>query len=129
MITKFQQPAFEQPLCNVCSIAVTNPICPSCLSEEFKAWLTLYPGLKKELMPKLQRYLRWIEDRNYNATICIKCKSKSVSVCPYCFTEYVLSELKKLEANKIVLREFFEFFNYDFEHTGYFNEGEKLGAY
>lgn len=80
-------------------------------------------------MPKLENYLKWIENRTYEGTSCIKCKNNSAIVCPYCFTEYVLQELKKLEANKIVLKEFFVFFNFDFDHTGYYDEGEKLGVY
>ncbi|MEM0465705.1 MAG: hypothetical protein QXW97_03330 [Candidatus Pacearchaeota archaeon] len=130
MTIKFQ-PIFErQLLCDICSIAITNPICPSCLSEEFEAWLTLYPNLKKELIPKLEKYINWLEDRRYNnPTTCIKCRKESVTICPYCFTEYVLGELKKLEVNKIILKEFFEFFNFDFERTGYTKEAEKLGFY
>ena len=90
--------------------------------------MTLYPNLRKELLPKLKSYLAKIEDNALEYTQCIKCKDNIASVCPYCFTEYVLRELKKIEANKIVLGEFFEFFNFDFDHTGYSKEAEKLGV-
>ncbi|MBR9705228.1 hypothetical protein GOV12_07485 [Candidatus Pacearchaeota archaeon] len=128
MINKFQTISEPQSMCDVCSMAVTNPICPNCLTEEFKAWLTLYPDLKKQVMPKLRRYLMWLEERLYEGTLCIKCRQTSAAVCPYCFTEYVFMELKKLEVSKIVLTEFFEFFNFDFDHTGYSKEAEKLGV-
>jgi len=36
--------------------------------------------------------------------------------------------LKKIKVNKAILKEFLEFFNYDFEHTGYSKDAEELGA-
>jgi len=117
--------AFEC-LCDVCSGAVINPICPRCLAGEIKAWLTLYPALGREVLPKLSKYLKTVEIRK-NATICIKCKHKRAAVCPCCFTEYVLNELKKLNSSKIILREFLQFFNFDFNHNAYTMEAEKLG--
>lgn len=121
--------AFEpQFLCDVCSIAVTNPLCPNCLATEIEAWLTLYPNLRKELLPRMKRYIENIGEQAIEFTQCIKCGNKTASVCPYCFTDQVLKELKKLETNKIILKEFFEFFNFDFDHTGYSREAEKLGV-
>lgn len=117
-----------QYLCDVCSIAVTNPLCPSCLATEIEAWVTLYPNLSKELIPRIRRYIENISEKAIDFTQCIKCGNKTASVCPYCFTSQVLRELKKLEVNKIILREFFEFFNFDFDHTGYSREAEKLGV-
>ena len=114
-------------LCDVCSEAVTNPLCPACLTIEIEAWLTLYPDLKRELLPRLKKYLYSLEKSVPEATICIKCRNKRVSVCPYCFTNFVFNELKKIHANKIILKEFFEFFNFDLEHTGYSQEAEELG--
>ncbi len=116
-------------MCDVCSEAVTNPICPYCLAEAISAWLTLYPNLREELMPKLKNYLNKISGRLLNYTICIKCKSKRAMVCPYCFTEFVLRELKKLNVSPMVLKEFFEFFNFDLHHTGYSNEAYELGVF
>ena len=78
-------------------------------------------------MPKLNRYLYRIEDKLTDSTECIKCKDKRAAVCPYCFTDFVLMELKKIRANRIVLKEFLEFFNFDFDHDGYSKEAEKLG--
>ncbi len=128
-MTKNNFSAFEpQFLCDECNIAVTNPLCPACLATEVEAWLTLYPNLRKELLPRLKSYLAKMEDKELEYTQCIKCKNNIASVCPYCFTEYVLRELKRIEANKIVLGEFFEFFNFDFDRTGYSKEAEKLGV-
>ncbi len=129
MITNKKFTALEpQFLCDVCSIAVTNPICPSCMTEEVEAWLTLYPDLRNQILPRLDHYLKKIEDKPFDSTRCIKCKSKKAAVCPYCFTENVLNELKRIKANRIILKEFLQFFNFDFEHTEYSQEAERLGV-
>lgn len=118
-----------QIMCDICSEAIINPLCPFCLATEINAWLTLYPSLRKELFPKLGEYLRRMNNKIENYTGCIKCKNNRAFICPYCFTEYVLRELKKLGANKIIIKEFLEFFNFDFDHTGYYKEAEKLGVF
>ena len=129
MANKHNFSAFEpQYLCDVCNIAVTNPLCPACLAIEIDAWLTLYPDLRRELFPRIKKHIVNTDVKEKDSTQCIKCGSKTASICPYCFTSQVLRELKKLGVNKIILREFFEFFNFDFEHTGYSKEAEKLGV-
>lgn len=125
---KYSQALEPRFLCDICSEAVSNPLCPSCLAVEIEAWLTLYPDLRKQIMPKLEKYLNRIENKMEESTKCIKCSNKRAAICPYCFTEFVLDELKRIEANKIILREFFEFFNFDFEHTQYSEEAEELGV-
>jgi len=117
-----------QDMCNVCSQAITNPLCPTCLTTEIQAWLTLYPDLRRQLLPKLFRYLHITEETLKDSTACLKCRNKRASVCPYCFTDYVLKQLKKINVNRIILKEFFEFFNFDLDHTGYSEEAEKLGV-
>ncbi len=117
-----------QYACDVCSEAITHPICPACLTTEIEAWLTLYPNLRQELIPRLQEYLKKIDKKLEDSTICIKCGDKKAAVCTYCFTENVFQELKKINANIIILKEFLEFFNFDFNHDGYSDEAEKLGV-
>ena len=116
----------EQYLCDFCGEAIINPICPSCITTEIEAWLSLYPNLRKEIMPKLNTFLKKINNKT-NATECIQCKNKRAAICPYCFTKLILNELKKLKSNKIIITEFFEFFNFDLHHTGYTREAERLG--
>jgi len=129
MANKHHFSALEpQYLCDVCSVAVTNPLCPACLALEIEAWLTLYPDLRKQVLPSIKRYINKSDEKSIDSTLCIKCGNKTASVCPYCFTNQVLTELKKLEVNKIILTEFFEFFNFDFDHTGYSEEAEEIGA-
>ena len=116
-----------QITCDICSEAVINPLCPFCLTAEINAWLVLYPNLRKELMPRICEYLKKIEDKVEDCANCIKCGNKWASLCSYCFTEHILKELKKIGANKIIIKEFLEFFNFD--HTGYYKEAEKLGVF
>ncbi|MDP2925470.1 MAG: hypothetical protein Q8N99_03805 [Nanoarchaeota archaeon] len=127
-LTKYYNALEPQFLCDDCSIAITNPICPFCLTTEIDAWLTLYPSLRGEIIPSLERYLKRIGNRLTEYTICIKCKNKRAAVCPYCFTTFVLKELKKINANKVVIKEFIQFFNFDFEHSDFSKEAEKLGV-
>ncbi len=101
--------------CDICSEAVTNPLCPICLTGEVEAWLTLYPTLGKELLPKLKKYLERVENKIVDSTQCIKCKNKKASICPYCFIDHVFGELKKINENKRIFREFLQFFNYESE--------------
>ena len=114
--------------CNICSEAITNPICPFCLTNEIKAWLTLYPHLKEDILSSLNAYLVKVNNdiTNYG-TICIKCHKDRASVCPYCFTEFVFKKLVEIQAGKIILREFFEFFNFDLDHKGYTEFAEEIG--
>ena len=102
-------------LCDVCGEAVTTPLCPACLVVEIDAWTTLYPDLRRGLLPKLKKYLERINQRIVDATKCIKCKNKRASVCPYCFTDHVLGELKKISSNNQIIKEFIEFFDFNHE--------------
>ena len=113
MLQKYQLIFEQHYMCDVCSEAVTNPICPLCIAVEIEAWLTFYPNLRQELLPKLNIYLKNIKEKITESTKCIKCKNKIASVCPYCFTQHVLEELKKIQANPIILKEFTEFFNFN----------------
>jgi hypothetical protein len=126
MLQKNYLASEAQFMCDECSEAVTNPLCPYCLNEEVEAWMTLYPNLKHDLMPLLNKYL----NRGFSnfSTVCIKCRNPSAFLCPYCFTEHVLSALKKIHASNVILKEFFVFFNFDFDHTGYSSEAEALGV-
>lgn len=117
-----------QYMCDMCNEAITNPICPFCLAEQIEVWLTFYPQLKREILPKIHNYLKKTLNRiTAYGTECIKCRKNRAFVCPYCFTEYVFSELQEINANKLILREFIEFFNFDLEFKGYYKESEELG--
>ena len=126
MITKNHFSAAEPRfLCDICSETITTPLCPFCLTTEIEAWLTLYPNLRNEILPKLKKYLYAMENKLADGINCFKC-NKRASVCPYCFTEYILKELKKLGATNLILNEFFNFFNFDFAHKPY---SEEIGEF
>jgi hypothetical protein len=105
--------------CEICHEPVTNPICPYCLAEEIMIWSTVYPDIRKALMPRLMAYLRNLKKHQRDSLICIKCKRHTVSVCTYCFIRAVLDELEALDVNRIVKKEFLQFFNYDLGHEKY----------
>ncbi len=106
--------AFEQQFhCDICGEVVTTPLCPVCIAEEVEAWSTLYADVKKDLMPKLEAYLKKIREPLIEATQCLKCKKKRASICPFCFTDYILGQLKKLGTNYQIITEFLEFFDFE----------------
>ena len=129
MLLRKNYPAFEfHYKCSVCNEVVNHPLCPFCLTTEIKAWLTLYPDLRNVLLPRIHKYLRKMGSKVIDSTRCFKCKNKRAFICPYCFTEHVFRELKRVNVNKIILMEFLDFFNFDFKHTGYSKEAERLGV-
>ncbi|MDP3026749.1 MAG: hypothetical protein Q8N63_03505 [Nanoarchaeota archaeon] len=104
------EPGFYE--CEICNEPITNPICPVCLSAEINIWSTNYPNLRRELSPRLKKHLRKLQQQAKDAAQCIKCNEKRMSVCPYCFIREILGELDALGANKIIKKEFLQFFNY-----------------
>ena len=105
--------------CSLCHEPVTNPLCPMCITTQVDAWLTYYPNyheLRDYLIPKIRKYL---SDNLRQGILCIKCNDKTASICPVCFTEFVLDELRKLEVSKLVLKEFLKFFNFHSENRAY----------
>lgn len=116
--------------CLDCKEAVFNPLCPSCLTIQIEAWLSSlssYP-LKNKIIKRLKDYVEKTNNLVRKSTICVSCGKPKASICPYCFTNYVFNLLKEIQVHRIILKEFLQFFNYDFEHTGYSKEAEKLGV-
>lgn len=115
--------------CLVCKDAIYNPLCQNCLAEQIKVWLTSYSDLDKKLMPKLKQFLRDVHNETDEGITCAVCKNKKAVVCPYCFTEFVLGQLKKLQVNKQIMREFLIFFDFDYDGQGYTGkDAENLGV-
>jgi len=128
MVNEHYFPASEQQYysCVLCSEAIYNPLCQECLNKQITAWLSSYPDLKKKLAPKIKDFLNKIDDHTIDALTCISCKDKKASVCPYCFTEYVLSQLKKLKSPKPILQEFLVLFSFDYDGKGYTGKEEEV---
>lgn len=132
MVTQHFYPASERKFyeCLVCKESMYNPLCQSCLAQQMEVWLTSYPDLGKKLKPKLKKFLQEVHNETDEALTCVACKNKKASVCPYCFTEFMLSQLKKSNANKQIIREFLMFFNFDYDGQGYTGkEAENYGVF
>ena len=123
--TGFETERFYE--CMDCKEAISNPICPACLTTQIEAWLATYPDRNK-ILARIKNYVEKTNNLTGKTTQCISCGKKRASLCPYCFTEYVLNELKRIHVNRLILKEFMQFFNYDFEHAGYSKEAERLGV-
>ncbi len=107
-------------------------ICPDCLARELTEWLKGKRGeIGRKNTEQLQNKVKFLLKINKkvigNSDKCIVCGKRTIFLCPYCFTKYVYEELKELNVSDDILREFFHIFNFDFEHTGYSQEMEKLG--
>lgn len=113
-------------LCTECKEAIYNPICPLCLANEIKEWLR-ENKLRIIVGKKIDEFISKNSLAIGSSNVCIICKKENSFACPYCFTEFMFNCLKRMKASKKVQREFLEFFNYDFEHTGYSEDAEELG--
>lgn len=131
MVTQHFYPASERRFyeCLVCKESIYNPLCQQCLNQQLEVWLTSYPDLSEKLKPKIKKFIDLAHNETEESLTCISCKDKKVTICPYCFTEFVLSQLKKLKANKQIIREFLKFFDFDYDGQGYTGEeAEALGV-
>lgn len=114
--------------CVDCNSTVLHPLCPTCLAGQIEAWLSSYPtSIKARIMHRIREYVQKTANLTGKTTKCIVCGKYQAALCPYCFTDYVFAELKKLHMSRIILKEFLQFFNFDFDHTGYTKDAEQLG--
>ncbi len=116
--------------CLDCHEPTSNPLCPSCLTLQIQAWLSSYPNknIKEKILEKIKKYVEKTNNLAGKTTLCISCGKPRASLCPYCFTNHIFNLLKSMDVNMIILKEFLQFFNYDFEHISYSKEAEKLGV-
>ncbi len=110
-------------LCLECDEAIFNPICPRCLSKEIKQWtINKNKEVKNLVKEEIKTILRFALDKKG----CLVC-GRDVFLCPYCFTERIYLRMKNEKIPRSILKEFLDFFNFDFDHTGYSKDMEKLG--
>jgi len=114
--------------CLNCGEAIFNPICPECILKQFNQWIMTHPSLEK-VKDNIEEFIFRNRKFSNNSQKCITCHKNSSYLCPYCFTEHIYNLLKKARMANVILAEFLMLFNYDFEHTGYFKEGERLGVF
>ena len=115
---------YSDILCMECKEVIYNPLCPSCLARDIGVWLDKKPKLKAVLEKDMNKILE--QGKHLDSMKCIACNKNSAFLCPYCFTEKIYEKLKEIKAGKKILSEFIVLF--DFEHSGYYKDAEKLGA-
>jgi len=100
-------------VCVICSEAITNPLCPSCLSRHILVWAEDKDERIKRVCKDAIKVLRQQSVRmtKNSSTTCISCHREH-SVCPFCFTEAVVSYLRESKLPDKDIEEFKEFFNY-----------------
>ena len=113
--------------CLECNEAITNPLCPVCLTTQIEAWLSQYPNIRKRLIPKLLDYIKKTKNLEEDTVRCIACNKKRASICPYCFTSFVFNLLREEKAHNTILKEFLQFFNFDLRREGYYRRAEESG--
>ncbi len=103
--------------CIHCDDVITNPICPHCIEENIKDWLSQKkPSLNKHLKTVSKEYVFGLEK-----THCIIC-GRLMNLCTYCYTAEVFDLLK--EKAPELIEEFVLFFNFDLFYEGYKKEAE-----
>jgi len=106
-----------------CKEVIYNPLCPKCIAGEMQQWLD-GTEVSKKIQQEIKNYL--LKNEGYGETAkCVICNDNYTDICPYCLTEHVYEFLKRIKANREILNEFFEFFNFDFEHSGYSRDFEE----
>lgn len=119
-------------LCLECNEAIYNPVCHVCLADGIKQWLREQDNIeiRKSLIAEISRFLKSNEKlaESPQAVRCVACGRNITILCPYCFTEIIYKKLKSLTKSKKLQADFLSLFNFDFEHTGYSKDAEKLGV-
>jgi len=134
MITQFKYPGFERELlhenyeCMNCLQPITNPLCHNCLGMQIASWMSLYPSVKKKMLPKLREYLKEVNNNTLSGVACTSC-GKKAALCPYCFAEAVFNILKKSKIDRMVIMDFLSTFNFDSNHEGYIKDAIAEGLY
>lgn len=118
---------YSHGLCIECNEGIFNPICTKCLAGQLDSWFN-EAGISALVRKRIKESILNQEKKElpFEGIKCAVCKSSEASICPYCFTESIYNMLKKLEINKKLLGQFFTYFNYDFEHTGYSKDFEDM---
>ena len=101
--------------CVLCEEYITNPLCPTCISEQVIDWLgERMPNLVKEFKQESVSLSLGL----FNNNSCIKCKG-FMDICTYCYTEHVLEWLQSKNVSEDLISEFLRFFHFDLERKGY----------
>lgn len=90
--------------CIVCNQVITNPVCVDCMEKEVEVWLfESKPDLINELKDKTFEI-----NLNSGETDCVLCGNQ-MCICTYCYSEHLLSWLKKYPELASKFRKIFDF--------------------
>lgn len=97
-------------ICQLCKEPVWNFICPDCIAHGIKDFLpsNFVVGFTKFH----QSFLSHFRNGGLPMNTCLECKSKELTVCPYCYTHEVHSWLGK--RNKSMATQFMNIFSFGF---------------
>jgi len=115
--------------CLSCGKDIRHPVCPFCLAEAFRQWISGFPEEEKKILKQLDKFLGAHEHFGGRSKICVACGKSTVHLCPYCFTDYLYKIVRKAGLGVRALSEFLFIFNFDFDHDGYSRELEAFGGY
>jgi len=115
--------------CLSCGENIVHPLCPECIAEGFKEWITKFPKEEAILKKRVDRFLQGHRFVEGDSKRCVACGKNRTHICPYCFTEYLYQITKEAGLGVRALSEFLFIFNFDFKHTGYSQELETYGGY
>lgn len=82
-VVKVEAQEYPEEYCVVCDEVITNPICPDCLGQQFKAWLGEH---RRTVHLKMQKELYGFENMTDEGTDCILC-GEPMNVCPHCLAK------------------------------------------
>lgn len=105
------------PICQICKEPIWNFFCLDCLAEDIKGWLPV--NLKPEFKKFQNQFITYFGlNLDAGTSFCLNCKDrKEASICPYCYSNEVISWLKMQD--KGLAKKFKQIFPFDFEKIGH----------
>jgi hypothetical protein len=97
--------------CVICDEAITNPICPDCLSRQVTYWAH---ENNSSIMPVLVRVGDSVKEFTHDNTSCVICK-KDMNVCPHCYCSEIYSWLIE-SRHRRMSKKFLKHFNYELDY-------------
>lgn len=115
--------------CLSCGKNIKHPLCPDCIADGFRQWISQFPQDEIKLRTRLDNFLKAHRYLDGKSKRCVACRKNKTHICPYCFTEYLHKIINEAGLGVRALSEFLFIFNFDFNHQGYSKELEIYGGY
>ena len=102
--------------CIICNKKIENILCPNCLADSIKQWISIKKGQEnynelKKLGRYLNRYLEVHKKYEANSKKCINCNQYRTYASPCCLTHLLGKKLETLKINEETQEEFKKIFN------------------